>query len=217
MVGALDIRDFGADHVVLATGSTWRRDGIGVVNEDGAEFSKALTPDDVFKGTAVMGPVVVYDDDNYFMGGALAEKLRLAGHEVMLVTPMAMASSWSAMTDEQFFVQKRLLELDIKIVVSHGLASHTGHEAKLACVYTGREMIVPCETLVLVTGRVAADDLFVELGGHQPVTRIGDCLAPSSIADAVYSGHRLAREFGETDMGSVPRRERPMVGSHFYD
>ena len=216
-MGAADIRDFGADHVVLATGSTWRKDGIGVVNEDGADFPKALTPDDVFKSAIITGPVVVYDDDNYFIGGALAEKLRLAGHEVMLVTPMAMASSWSAMTDEQFFVQKRLLELDVKIVVSHGLASHTGHEAKIACVYTGREMIVPCETLVLVTGRVAADDLFVELGGHQPVTRIGDCLAPSSIADAVYSGHRFAREFGEINMGAVPRRERPLVGSHFYD
>ena len=216
-MGAADIRDFGADHVVLATGSTWRRDGIGVMNEDGTDFSKALTPDDVFKGAAIAGPVVIYDDDNYFMGGALAEKLRLAGHEVTLVTPMATASSWTVMTDEQFFVQKRLLELGIRIVVSHGLASHSGHVVKLACVYTGRETVVPCDTLVLVTGRVAADDLFVELGEHQSITRIGDCLAPSSIADAVYSGHCFAREFGEINMGLMLRRERPLAGSHFYD
>ena len=37
-MGAQDIVDFGADHVVLATGSSWRRDGIGVVQEDAAEF-----------------------------------------------------------------------------------------------------------------------------------------------------------------------------------
>jgi dimethylamine/trimethylamine dehydrogenase len=33
--------------------------------------------------------------------------------------------------------------------------------------------------------------------GIRTVTRIGDCLAPSTIAAAVYSGHRYARE---TDM-----------------
>ena len=78
-------------------------------------------------------------------------------------------------------------------------------------------MVVPCETLVLVTGRLADDDLFTELGGRHSVTRIGDCLAPSSIADAVYSGHRFAREFGDNNAGAVPRRERPLVGSHVHD
>jgi dimethylamine/trimethylamine dehydrogenase len=156
-MGAQDIVDFGAEHVVLATGSSWRRDGIGVVQEDAAEFPAALTPDDIFNGAAVKGPVVIFDDDNYFMGGALAEKLRQAGHDVTLVTPMATASSWTALTDEQFFVQKRLLEQGIKLVLLHGLKSHTPHEARLACVYTEREMVVPCETLVLVTGRIAND------------------------------------------------------------
>lgn len=216
-MGAQDIVDFGADHVVLATGSFWRRDGIGVVQEDAAEFPAALTPDDIFNGATVKGPVVIFDDDNYFMGGALAEKLRQAGHDVTLVTPMATASSWTALTDEQFFVQKRLLEQGIKLVLLHGLKSHAPHEARLACVYTEREMVVPCETLVLVTGRLADDDLFTELGGRHTVTRIGDCLAPSSIADAVYSGHRFAREFGDNNAGAVLRRERPLVGSHVND
>jgi oligopeptide transport system ATP-binding protein len=40
-----------------------------------------------------------------------------------------------------------------------------------------------------------------------PVTRIGDCFNPSHIADAVFSGHRFAREFGSTP--SPPKRERP--------
>ena len=58
------------------------------------------------------------------------------------------------------------------------------------------------------------DDLFTELlHGRHPVTRIGDCLAPSSIADAVYSGHRFAREFGDNNAGAVLRRERPLIGS----
>ena len=102
-------------------------------------------------------------------------------------------------------------------MVSNRVTAHDGQEAKLACVYTERERIIACSTLVLVTGRVAADSLFTELAGHQSVARIGDCLAPSSIADAVYSGHRIAREFGEANVSVVPRRERPLVGSHFHD
>ena len=212
-MGAQDVVDFGADHVVLATGSSWRRDGIGAVQEDAAKFPNALTPDDVFKGAAISGPLVIFDDDNYFMGGSLAEKLRQAGHDVTLVTPMATASSWTALTDEQFFVQKRLLEQGFKLVLLHGLKSQVPHETRLACIYTEREMVVPCETLVLVTGRIADDSLFTELDGRHPVTRVGDCLAPSSIADAVYSGHRFAREFGDNNAGAVLKRERPLIGS----
>lgn len=200
-----DIADFGADHVVLATGSTWRRDGIGVVGEAVLNLPRALTPDDVFSGNEVKPKVVIYDDENYFMGGALAEKLKMQGHDVTLVTPMATASSWTAMTDEQFFVQKRLLDLGIKVIVTHSLKAHSAGEVRFACAYTGREMIIPCKTLILVTGRIANDDLAKSL---KFTTRIGDCLAPSTIADAVYSGHSFAREFGASNQGPL-RRERP--------
>ena len=79
-MGAQDIVDFGADHVVLATGSAWRRDGIGVVQEDAAEFPSARLRLTIFStAPPVKGPVVIFDDDNYFMGGALAEKLAAGG------------------------------------------------------------------------------------------------------------------------------------------
>ena len=42
------------------------------------------------------------------------------------------------------------------------------------------------------------------------VTRIGDCLAPGTIAAAVYAGHRFAREFETAAAENVPFRvERP--------
>ncbi len=208
---AVDVMDFGADHVVLATGSVWRRDGIGAAHEDGSQFPDALTPDDCFAGAAVNGPVVVYDDEHYFMGGALAEKFRNQGFEVTLVTPLATASAWTALTDEQYFVQKHLLELGVKLVLSHSLAAQSASEARLANAYTGKEIAIACGTLVLVTGRIPRDDLSISLQakGFQKFTRIGDCLAPSSIADAVYSGHGFAREFGGTGANLPLRRERP--------
>jgi dimethylamine/trimethylamine dehydrogenase len=205
---AADIADFGADHVVIATGSRWRRDGIGVLNLDPRDFSTALTPDDVFAGAKISGPVVIYDDDHYFMGGALAEKLAREGHAVTLVTPQATASYWTAYTDEQGFVQARLLELGVTLALSQHVTAHTQGEARLACVYTGRETSVACETLITVTGRLPEDGLYQSLHGQvASLARVGDCLQPSSIADAVYSGHRFARLLGEDD--PAPRRELP--------
>ena len=200
-----DIAEFGADHVVLAVGSAWRRDGVGVLGVEGFA-AQALTPDDVFAGAAVTGPVVIYDDEHYFMGGALAERLRLAGHEVTLVTPHATASCWTAYTDEQGFVQARLLDLGVRLVVSHFVVGQAAAALRLACAYTGRDSEVACGTLVLVTGRLPEQALWQALQGRPGVVRVGDCLAPSSIADAIYSAHDYARGLGEVE--AVLRRER---------
>ena len=203
---AADVAGFGADHVVLATGSKWRRDGVGVLGVEGRAFD-ALTPDDVFAGAAVVGPVVIYDDEHYFMGGALAERLRGAGHEVTLVTPHATASYWTALTDEQGFVQARLLELGVRLMLSQFVVGQGAGEVRLACAYTGRETALACGTLVLVTGRLPEAALWAELKDRPGVVRVGDCLVPSSIADAVYSAHAYARGLGEGD--AVVRREMP--------
>ena len=53
--------------------------------------------------------------------------------------------------------------------------------------------------------RAPVDDLWTEM---PEVTRIGDALGPSTIAAAVWSGHRYARELGAPPQGNVPfRRE----------
>jgi dimethylamine/trimethylamine dehydrogenase len=76
--------------------------------------------------------------------------------------------------------------------------------------------------VVLITSRQSNDALYHELmadqaaldaAGITSVTRIGDCLAPSTIAAAVYSGHRLAREIDSPPGDEVPfLRELPELG-----
>ena len=59
-----------------------------------------------------------------------------------------------------------------------------------------REEALPCGTLILCTGRLPDSTLHDALAAEGlSATRIGDCLAPSSIADAVHSAHRFARRF----------------------
>lgn len=208
-----DIVGLGVDHVVLATGAHWRRDGIGVNGMDPLDLPDALTPDDVFAGATLSGDVVIYDDEHYFMGGALAEKLLRAGHRVSLVTPNPTVSSWTAMTDEIGFLQERLHGLGLSMHTGRLLLAQEKGHLRLACTASGKESELPCTTLISVTGRLPNDDLFHALvAAPRPFTlaRVGDCLQPSSIADAVYSAHRFARGFGE-DMSAVPRRERPPV------
>ena len=77
-----------------------------------------------------------------------------------------------------------------------------------------------CATLVLVTAPIADDALYHDLmadeaalasAGIRRVTRIGDCLAPGTIAAAVYSGHRYARELGETPPDDAVPYDRELV------
>ncbi len=88
-LSAADVLEFGARHVVIATGAQWRRDGVGRENGSAIEGfdrfgAQVFTPDDLMAGRMPSGPVVIFDDDHYYMGGVLAEKWRLA---VVLVTP----------------------------------------------------------------------------------------------------------------------------------
>ena len=88
---------------VIATGARWRKDGVGRWHSyavTGFEGERVLTPDDIMEGKLPTGPVVVFDDDHYYMGGVLAERLRRAGLEVTLVTPAELASIWTANTLE---------------------------------------------------------------------------------------------------------------------
>ena len=89
------LAEFGADHIVIATGSTWRRDGVARHHIEAHHHSDAeadvLTPDDIMDGKRPQGKnVVLYDDDHYYMGGVLAELLRKEGYAVTLVTPSSL-------------------------------------------------------------------------------------------------------------------------------
>ena len=55
------------------------------------------------------------------------------------------------------------------------------------------------------------DEAGLEEAGIRRVTRIGDCLAPGTIAAAVYGGHRYARELGETPPQDAMPYRRELV------
>src|SRR6202795_1434092 len=146
-VTAGDVLEFGASRVVIATGSRWRRDGIGRANSrpirgfDGAH--NVFTPDELLNAIPVTGPVVVFDDDHYYLGAVLAEKLRLEGLDVTLVTPADRISAWTVNTLEQHAIQKRVLDLGIEVYVNRYVVEFDLSVVVLKRPYTERHMAVP--------------------------------------------------------------------------
>jgi len=219
-----DVLGFGFKHIILATGSRWRRDGVARWHSSavkGFESKQVFTPDDILADAKISGPVVLYDDDHYYMGAVLAEKLRAAGLDVTLVTPAGTVGEWSFNTEEQPRTQKRLLDLGVNILPSKAVSGFDGVSAEITCVYTGKFTDQPASSMVTVTARNPSDELYHQLisnpdaladSGINRVERIGDCRAPGIIAAAVYAGHRAAREMDAPDPGDVSfRRERVTV------
>jgi dimethylamine/trimethylamine dehydrogenase len=213
---AQDVLEFGAENVVLATGSHWRRDGFGRSNArpiEGFDSSTVFTPDDVLRGKLPQGRVVLFDDDSFYIGSVIAEVLRAAGSEVTYVTPEDAVALWTTNTQEFRHIQRRLREIGVKIVTSHTLLSLGDGLVRLGCVYSNSEQEIACDALVSITARLPNDHLQLALqarehewreSGIDAVTAIGDCLAPGLIAHAVYAGHRFAQELDQPmDDGEV--------------
>lgn len=201
---ASDILESGEPNVIIATGSTWRRDGVGRnISRAVPGGAKIFTPDDVMAGKLPESKVIIYDDDHYYMGGVLAELLATNGCTVTLVTPAPMISYWTQFTLEQERVIKKLMDLKVNLLTHHILASHTPTTATVTNTISSAETTLPCDAIVMVTDRIPNDSLHHELkpalaeGRLKSLRLIGDAEAPNIIAQAVFAGHLAAREFDE--------------------
>jgi len=227
-VTAADVLDYGAQIVIVATGARWAGDGMSGVTRapiPGADpaLPHVLTPEQVMvEGKRPPGGrVAIVDYEGYFTGTALAEQLRGEGHEVVFVTCHEAIAPYADQTLEGRPVRQRLHELGIRPV--RGVVVQRIDPGGIELVGEfGAPATVEVDGVVLVTQRVSDDALYRELVGQpealqregiEAVYRIGDCVAPRLIADAIFDGHRLAREIDSPDPARpLPYlRERPLV------
>ncbi|MEO8779475.1 MAG: NADH:flavin oxidoreductase, partial [Rhodanobacter sp.] len=217
--------DFGAEHVVLATGCHWRRDGYGRSNGFPiacfTDNPRVFTPDDLMDGHLPEGRVVVLDDDGFYYASVAAEALRLRGCEVTYVSTDDSIAPWSQHTLDYRHIRKRMAELGIEPLVSHNIAAWQGGALRVENVWDHQVRELPCDAIVTVTARLPDDALYQQLllrevewsdAGIGSVHCIGDAEAPGLIAHAVYAGHRYARELEEPVSGGVPFKRHFHVG-----
>ena len=219
-----DVLEYGADLVIIATGSAWRGDGAQAGYPDpmpGANpaLPHVLTPEQVCAGERPPGPrVVVYDTDGYYVAPGVAELLAAEGFQVSVVTTFDVLSPVSDETLEGEMLRAHLHQAGVDVrhattVTQIGPGSVTGHDRY------GEPWSATCDGIVLVTQQVSKDALYRELAsdaaaltrsGIGGLYRIGDAVAPRMISEAIFDGHRLAREIDADDPGQPApyRRER---------
>ncbi len=212
---AKSILEFGFENICLATGSSWRRDGVArqhVVPFPTDRAMPLFTPDDLMDGATPVGHVVVYDDDHYYMGGVLAELLIQKGCSVTLVTPAAYVSEWTLNTLEQHEIHKRLVEMGVTIELNRGVVAIGPDHVTSNCIFTNQRKEIPCDGVLLVSSRIENNAVYQDLmagksdwadAGIKSVQLIGDANAPGPIAWATYAGHRYARELDGEDIGDA--------------
>ena len=204
-LGAAEILEFGFDHVVTATGCRWT----AALMDDSemptapVDGPRVFTPSDIAAGRRPTGHVAVFDFDNYYMGGVMAEALALGGSSVTYITPTGHAGEWSVQSNEVVLVHKRLGQLGVTIRTLTRIGGVVAEGVTLTDVYSGVQEPLACDALLIVGQRVPEDNLFHDLAARQvdwadagikSVRAIGDAQAPGALVHAVYSG----REYAET-------------------
>ena len=222
-----DILDYGGQIVIGATGSTWCTDGLNwathrpTLGAD-ASFDHVLTPEQLVAGKPIPGDqVVIYDCDGYFLATSLAEQLALDGKRVRIVTPYGRVAPWLEQTSEASQMEARLEELAVESTAASLVDEVVPGAVTISAFPRPDEArAFAADAVVLVTQRESNDGWFRELdedperladAGIKSLLRIGDCVVPRLIADAVFDGHRLAREIDSRDpaMPLPIRREEP--------
>jgi len=209
-----DVIEMGVQHVAVATGATWRRDVVARQHLVAVPTDPAMplfTPDDVMAGEGpVGGRVMLYDDDHFYMGSAIAEVLVARGCQVDFVTPATKVAEWTENTLEQATIMRRLLSLGVNVIPCKAPDAIGAGEVRLACTWTGAQSAMPADAVVMVTSRTPSDALYHELhardwraAGILSLKLIGDAAAPGPIAWATYAGRRYAEDLDVPDIGDA--------------
>ena len=202
------INELDVNNIFIATGSNWRVDGIGRSRRKeitGLDNIQVLSPTDAIrKQDSIKDPLVIYDDDQGYLAGVIADHLSSLGCNVTFVTPASIVSPWTVSTLEQQRIQKSLLNQNVNIISNKIISSVNGDNLVMRCIYTNEATELACKTLILITERLPNITLYQQLVQQAPIDSeapkrhlelIGDALAPGLIADAVFSGHLAAENF----------------------
>jgi 2,4-dienoyl-CoA reductase (NADPH2) len=162
--------------VVVATGSRRREvPPYDVPVFDSRQALRAQLPE---------GPVVVLDPVGGPVGVSVAEQLAGGGREVRIVTQDPVVGTMLALTGDLADCNTRLQRAGVARELKSLLRKASGGTAVLEDVWTGVQREVPC-AVVVDCGHRLPDET-------QGTVRVGDCVAPRTVLEAVLEGRRAA-------------------------
>jgi 2,4-dienoyl-CoA reductase (NADPH2) len=182
------------DSVILATGAVPVTPKVPGFNE-----KHIMTVFDVLKsdnlslkdGDAV---VVVDDGTGYWPTLSISETLATAGLKVKYVT--AARSIGANIPHESIQpLLNRLGSTEVSFMILHQIVGSDSRKIRIRNVLNGKEITVEADLLVIDAGRRQEDTLAKELKGTTlEIHRIGDCVSPRRISNAIFEGHQVARK-----------------------
>jgi mycofactocin system FadH/OYE family oxidoreductase 2 len=219
-------RELEPDGVIVATGAVPSRTGFSSVNPlvdvlPGSEQDNVLTGWDVLLDSRPAGGrVVVLDDDGSRYAAGVAEVLLDRGKRVELVSRWHALFPGTLTTLDMPHVYGRLLGKGLEYRLNSWASGIEGDRVAIFNLYTGAaETLESVDTVVLVAGQKATDELYFALKGTvENLHRIGDCLAPRKLDHAIYEGELAGRELWSPDAryiyeGELERWEEASVGA----
>jgi dimethylamine/trimethylamine dehydrogenase len=214
---AAALQEFGADHIALATGALWTRRLYSPLEipTQPLEGANVFTPEDVFAGRVAGDRLLVFDYDNYYLGGVIAEHLANQKKNVAYATPAGHASAWTFMTNELPYIYQALERAGVSIHTTTNLIGFDAGVARLENLFHRAPVNIDVDGVVIVGHRETNDALYHAVlgsnGGNSlpPMTLIGDAMAPGAIVHAVHNGHAFAR--GLVDDNALYLRDEPVT------
>jgi len=196
------------DSVVVATGSTWESSGFSSLRPDrdaipGAEQPHVLNPIEAIAAPERCGKrVMIVDDHGTHLALGLAQLLAESGREVEFVTahPQPGIQTGVFGTVDFPWVYPRLVRGGVRFCVEATLERIDPRAVALSHVYGGWSRVIEdLDAVVLCMSRRPDDALYFSLAGEDySVERIGDCVAPREVDDAIYEGAASAIEVSRT-------------------
>ncbi|MEN3300211.1 mycofactocin system FadH/OYE family oxidoreductase 1 [Pseudonocardia sp.] len=178
-----------AEAVVLATGSVPSPPAFASAPSvrvlPAAEFEAEVLAGR--SGLAAGADVVVHDPIGDWTGVGIAEQVAAAGVACSLVTPDAVAGTQLGRTGDLADANARLERAGVRREVFSRLRSVTGGVATIEDVHTGETRGIPGTLVIDCAHRLPEDTLW---RARPDLVRVGDCVAPRTVAEAVLEGRR---------------------------
>ena len=199
-MSADDIRGFGADDVILATGSVPTRTGFQrafphVERLEGVEQDNVMTVHDILEGKAVPGTnVLLLDDINgWWPASGTALHLALERHMVTVVTASEKAAEQLDFSRTGDTTRERFWKLGVEVICGHALNAWKDNTATLMNLYTGDTEERDFDSLVLATTNTVEDSLRRELADDDlRIHNLGDAVAARTASMAIFEARTLA-------------------------
>ena len=194
-----DVESFGADEVIVATGSRppvtgFQRALPMVERMPGTDRPDAVSIQAVLAETVTVGPrVVVVDDVGDWRGLGTALFLAERGHHVTIVTSAAVVGGGLYHSAADGPLRARFSAAGGTMRPGTVVLSWDGAVASVRSTVTGAEEALPADTLVIAETAVAETGLADELRARGVAfDAVGDCVAPRRASLAIYEGRELA-------------------------